>query len=40
VRRIVSYSSWLRRLHSNLQGTDITIPPFDFLAKLASTDHR
>src|SRR6516225_4317220 len=31
VRRIVSYSSWLRRLRSNLQGTGITIPPFDFL---------
>src|SRR5215475_14620085 len=31
VRRMVSYSSWLSRLRSNLQGTDITIPPFDFL---------
>src|SRR6185369_10405067 len=29
VRRIVSYSSWLRRLRSNLQGTGITIPPFE-----------
>src|SRR6476646_4845828 len=35
VSRIVSCSSWLRRLRSNLQGTDMTSPPFKPVARMS-----